>query len=73
MGSMIVMEITIANVLVRVTHLDIAISSYLPLVKKSVKIVTPPITIVVSADANICPLGLIGVLANVGLIMVHAM
>lgn len=69
---MIVTEMALANVLVHVTHLEIAPSLYLPPVKKSVKIVTPTITIAVSADANICPPGLTGVSANVGLIRVCA-
>ena len=69
---LIVMEMASVNVLASVSDLN-AIKPHF--VKKWVIVavpVIPTIYLVVSADANICPQGLIGVLAHVGLILVRA-
>ena len=71
-GRMIVMEMARVTALAYVTR-ESAIHKNI--VQKLVVIAIPqiPQKIAATADANICPLGLTGVLANVGLIMALAM
>jgi hypothetical protein len=72
LGFLIVMEMASVNVLASVSDLN-AIKPHF--VKKWVIVavpVIPTIYLVVSADANGCPQGHIGVLAHVGLILVRA-
>ena len=68
-GRMIVMEMARVTVLAYVTR-ESAIHK--TIVQKLVLLAIPPETIAATADANINPLGLTGVLANVGLIMAIA-